>query len=67
MSTAMIAALSKMITVMTCLTVTNVPGLGQKMTQANGILQLQPVDVSHRIQIRTQSLTRLIMNLEMIA
>jgi len=48
-------------------TVPSVPGLGLRMTQANGILQLQLVDVSHQIKIRTRSPTRLIMNLEIIA
>jgi hypothetical protein len=67
MNTATIAALFTMTTVMTCSTVTNVLGLGQKMILPNGILQLQPVDVSHRIQIHTRSPTRLIMNSETIA
>lgn len=67
MNTATIALLSKTITVLKRATATNVLGLGQRMTQWNGIHQKQLVGVSHRTQIRTRSLTQLIMNLEMIA
>jgi hypothetical protein len=67
MSTATIVAPSKMTTVMTWTTVTNVLGLGQKMILPNGILQLRPVDVSHQTRIRSRSPTRLITSLETIA
>lgn len=67
MNTATIALLSKRNTVLRRTTATNVLGLGQRMTQWNGAHQMQLVGVNHRTQIRTRSLTLLIMNLEMIA
>lgn len=65
MNTAMIAQLSRMANVATCLTATNVLGLGQRMKI--GVPHLPPVGVSPLIRILSQSLTLLTMNLEMIA
>jgi hypothetical protein len=67
MSMATIATLSTTTTVMTWGTATSVLGLGQRMIPPNGILQLQPVGVSHRIRIRSRSPTQLITSLETIA
>jgi hypothetical protein len=65
MNTETIAQLYKTAFVMTFLTATSVLGLGPRIKI--GVLRLPPVGVSQLIRIHTQSLTLLIMNLEMIA
>jgi hypothetical protein len=65
MNTAMIAQLFKTANVAMCPTATNVLGHGPRMKI--GVLHLPPVGVSQLIQIHSQSLTLLTMNLEMIA